>query len=99
MMVKEAPRATLFRSSLGEPGMTFQGRVENGTIVLDEAVALPDGARVQVEVVDDPASHSASESTGTLFERLSDVVGIAGDGLPDDLAVQHDHYAHGAPKR
>ena len=30
--------------------MTFHGRIANGQIVLDESVALPDGAAVDVEV-------------------------------------------------
>jgi hypothetical protein len=33
----------------------------------------------------------------TIAERLADVIGIASD-LPEDMAAQHDHYIHGAPK-
>jgi hypothetical protein len=35
--------------------------------------------------------------TRTIAERLADVIGIAPD-LPEDMAAQHDHYIHGAPK-
>jgi hypothetical protein len=36
--------------------------------------------------------------TPTLAERLKSVIGTA-QGLPSDLAAQHDHYLHGLPKR
>ena len=69
--------------------MTYRGHVENGVVVLDEPVKLPEGARVRVEL--------ASPQPATLAERLKDVIGII-EG-PPDLAEQHDHYAHGKPKR
>jgi hypothetical protein len=31
-------------------------------------------------------------------EVFEDLIGAA-DGLPEDLAENHDHYIHGAPKR
>lgn len=34
----------------------------------------------------------------TLYDRMKSVVGIA-KGLPDDFALNHDHYLHGQPKR
>lgn len=79
--------------------MSMQGRVENGAIVLDNPVPLPEGARVTVELIDTPNGPPDTASRSTLYERLSDVVGVAGNDLPEDLAAQHDHYAHGAPKR
>ncbi|MEX2176820.1 MAG: hypothetical protein WD872_20805 [Pirellulaceae bacterium] len=33
-----------------------------------------------------------------LAERLGKIIGIA-EGLPSDLAEQHDHYLHGRPKK
>lgn len=77
--------------------MSFQGRIENGAIVLDDPVPLPEGARVQVELIEDGQPETASGTT--LYDRLSDVVGAAGNDLPEDLAAQHDYYAHGTPKR
>lgn len=69
--------------------MTYRGHVENGVVVLDDPVKLPEGAQVQVEL--------ASPQSLTLAERLKDVIGII-EG-PPDLAEQHDYYAHGEPKR
>ena len=31
--------------------MTFEGRVENGAIVLESPIPLPEGARVRIEVI------------------------------------------------
>ncbi|MEX0702441.1 MAG: hypothetical protein WD069_10135 [Planctomycetales bacterium] len=71
--------------------MTYHGRVENGVIVLDEPVALPEGTEVLVEPIAAPAGKS-------LAERFADVIGAATE-LPEEFARNHDHYIHGAPKR
>lgn len=69
--------------------MVCKGRVQNGVIVLEGEVRLPDGIEVRIETID----HQVS----SLFDRFRDVVGQGVD-LPDDLAVQHDHYLYGSPK-
>ena len=71
--------------------MTYRGHVENGVVVLDDPVELPEGAVVQVDLAEE-------EQIPTLAERLKDIIGIA-EGLPSDLAENHDHYAHGKPKK
>jgi len=73
--------------------MTYRGRVKNGVIVLDDSAALPDGTEVQIEAV-----NGEDKDGPTLAERLQDVIGIA-EGLPSDMARNHDHYIHGAPKK
>jgi len=71
--------------------MAYRGHVENGVVVLDEPVKLPEGAVVRVEL--------AEEAKGrTLADRLRDVIGIV-QGMPSDLAENHDHYIHGKPKK
>jgi hypothetical protein len=74
--------------------MTLRGHVKNGTVVLNEPVGLPDGTDVEVEV---RPVEEAGEGP-TLYERLRGVVGSA-EGLPVDMAENHDHYIHGTPKR
>ena len=74
-----------------ENAMTYRGHVKKGVVVLDEPVKLPEGAAVRVEL-------AAPDDERTLAERLKDVIGIV-KGLPSDLARNHDHYAHGKPKR
>lgn len=71
--------------------MTLQGRVENGTIVLDPPTQLPEGTRVRVEVIAAPAEP-------TLFDRFQHLAGQAKQ-LPPDAAEQHDHYLYGTPKK
>jgi hypothetical protein len=71
--------------------MVYHGRVKDGVIVLDESVELPEGTEVRVEPV-------SSRSAKSLAQRFADVIGAATD-LPDDLAMNHDHYLHGAPKK
>ena len=71
--------------------MSVIGVVEDGKVVLPPEVQLPSGTRVRVEPL--PA-----EEQGSLADALRDYIGIF-DDLPSDLARNHDHYIHGAPKR
>ncbi len=75
--------------------MIYSGRVRNNVIVLEDGVVLPEGTPVKVEV-HEPAPAPAPPGS-TLLDRLGDLVGCL--ELPEDLAHNHDHYAHGAPKR
>jgi hypothetical protein len=72
--------------------MVYQGHIQNGVVVLDDTPDLPEGARVQVALVPSVAEES------TLGARLMKFAGRL-EGLPPDLASDHDHYAHGAPKK
>ncbi len=71
--------------------MVYRGDVKGGVVVLDAKVDLPEGAEVKVEPLLPPSGK-------TLAERLGDLIGSVPD-LPSDMADQHDHYLHGAPKR
>jgi hypothetical protein len=70
--------------------MIYRGQVKNGVVVLGPEVQLPEGSEVRVEPVPPPRR--------TLAEQLGDLIGSVPD-LPPDMARQHDHYLHGAPKR
>ena len=72
--------------------MLLEGTVRNGTIVLDQPSSMPDGLRVEVEVK--PAAQPSSSLSEMLLRHAGKAV-----GLPEDLAAQHDHYLHGAPKQ
>ena len=73
----------------------FTGQIQNGVIVLDEGTpSIPEGTRLRIE----PIPSTPSGRSRSLAERLSSVIGKA-EGLPPDLADQHDHYLHGQPKR
>ena len=72
--------------------MQLEGTVQNGVVVLDRQDVLPEGARVAVELQEAPKNHP------TLRERLLRLAGTV-DDLPPDMARNHDHYLHGAPKK
>jgi len=44
--------------------MSLNGHIENGMVVLDQPVSLPNGTPVRVEVVDEPAARSARPAPG-----------------------------------
>lgn len=72
--------------------MTYRGRVRNGQIVLDEPGPLPEGARVNVEVLE------SSKEKPAIWSELLKLAGTA-EGLPADMAEQHDHYLYGTAKK
>jgi len=76
--------------------MSLEGRIHEGTVVFDAPVSLPEGTRVRVEPVSEPTKDQKGQMS--LLEVLGDIVGAI-DGLPGDLAAQHDHYLYGTPKR
>jgi hypothetical protein len=78
--------------------MTLHGHIENGAIVLDEQVPLPNGIAVQVQVTPKLPVSPADAEIPTLAERLKDFIGILED-LPEDSAEHHDHYLYGTPKK
>ncbi len=77
--------------------MTYRGHIRDGMVVLDQPVALPEGATVEVNLrlADADAIHDASAST--LANRFADVIGRC-PSLPADMARNHNHYLHGQPK-
>lgn len=70
--------------------MSITATVENGSIKLPDGVHLPEGAKVNIELV--------AEEASTLADRLAPFIGAWEDG-PKDLAINHDHYLYGAPKQ
>lgn len=79
--------------------MTVHGHVENGRIILDEAVPLAEGMKVRIELLTPDAEQLAEEEQiPTLNERYKSFIGIV-KGLPPDYARNHDHYLHGHPKK
>jgi hypothetical protein len=71
--------------------MTWTVKVANGAIKLPPGVQLPDGAEVQLTIPNPQTQQSFAE-------RYAAYIGVAGD-LPEDLAANLDHYAHGHPKK
>ncbi len=78
--------------------MQYRGRVKNGVVVLDWPTALPEGAEVRVELVRPSQSPLLDEQGQTLGQKLMKYAGRAVN-LPEDAALNHDHYLYGTPKR
>ena len=74
--------------------MVYQGRVEKGVVVLEGDVKLPEGTRVHVEPQRDEAAGPIDSLATTLLKHAGTV-----NSWPADMARNHDHYLHGAPKR
>lgn len=79
--------------------MTYRGHVKNGQIALDEPIRIPEGTEVVVALIEksvavDTADANANDLNAVLLRHAGQ-----GQDLPSDLADQHDHYAHGKPKR
>ena len=80
------------------PPMSITVIVENDTIKLP--VHVSDGTRLEITlpVESTPPESATPAPRRTLAERYAKFVGLA-DDLPPDMAKNHDHYLHGAPKR
>ena len=71
------------------PRMSITAIVENDTIKLPSGVHLPDGTKVRIEQ-EIPAGENP---LGWMKEFVGCIEG------PADFAAEHNHYAHGTPKR
>jgi len=78
--------------------MTYHGKFTKGTVVLPPDVDIPEGAEVAVTPVAAESNGEAPENGPTLAEIFQDFIGVC-EGLPPDLAENHDHYIHGTPKQ
>jgi hypothetical protein len=76
--------------------MELTGRVVNGLVVLDQPGKLKDGTEVRVRPVDREPERKGGE--GSLSEMLLSFAGTI-EGLPEDMARNHDHYLYGVPKK
>jgi hypothetical protein len=71
--------------------MTYIGHVKSGVVVFD-GPKPPEGASVRVDEI--PPDTKEPPTWGEVFkEHIGKAEG------PADMAANHDHYAHGAPKR
>ena len=79
--------------------MVYRGHVKGGVVVLESPHALPEGIEVRVEALVAEGDRPLLDEKGqTLGEKLMKYAGKA-VGLPEDAALNHDHYLYGVPKR
>jgi hypothetical protein len=78
--------------------VTVRGKVHGGMVVLADPLPLADGTEVEVEVR--PVAPAAAPEQGppTVLEELQDLAGTV-EGLPADVAENHDHYLYGTRKK
>lgn len=84
--------------------MTYQGTVQNGVILVEGGVALPEGVAVRIEVMEgvegkSPSTQCTEPTIGQKLAALARKYESLPCDLPEDLAINHDHYLHGLPKR
>lgn len=65
------------------------GRLENGVVVLEKPDELAEGTYVCVTPV---------KTKSTLGQRMAQFAGTI-EGLPVDMASDHDHYIHGTARK
>jgi hypothetical protein len=80
--------------------MTYQGHVENGAVVLDTPVALPEGAKVEVAVLGMTDASSARKPIWEIAVELANSIPEEDvKKMPTDGSINHDHYLYGTRKR
>lgn len=72
------------------------GKVVDGNIVLDQPGQLKEGTEVRVRPISRASTHP--NENGSLSDMLLRFAGTV-DGLPEDMARNHDHYLYGVPKK
>jgi hypothetical protein len=75
--------------------MELTGTVTNGVVVLDNGNSLPEGARVRVTLAAPESTAEKAQALGQRWRRFAGTI----EGLPSDLAENHDYYLHGMSKR
>lgn len=71
--------------------MSYQGIIKNGQIMLPPDSTLPEGAAVTVDV---QLREEDFPEWSRGFIKL-----IKKRDWPEDMALNHDHYLHGTPKK
>jgi len=80
--------------------VTFRGHVSNGMVVLDQTASLPEGASVEVAVLDAPEKDEGDKPSWMVAVEMGESVPVEEwDRLPADGARNLDHYLYGAPKK
>lgn len=76
--------------------MAYDGTVQDGVIVLADGNILPEGMKVQVTTSPVPIETACSEKPiGEVLYELAVWAETQPCDLPEDLAINHDHYLHG----
>ncbi len=74
--------------------MICVGKISNGAVLLPPGTHFAEGTEVRVEPVVPPAAADRKARVAALRQLAASL-----DGLPADLAKNHDHYISGTPRR
>lgn len=75
--------------------MTYRGYIQNGAVVLDDPIDLPEGCNVRCELVAIETSQPCSPAGGGgLYADLMEFAGTI-KGTPADGSRNHDDYLYG----
>jgi hypothetical protein len=98
------PRLMEFRDR-GESGtmpQTYTGEIRDGLVIFEGTPPpLPSGTRVRMQIEPIAAEGTATPDeeviagTRELLLRWAKVAEATAPPMPDDMALEHDHYAHG----
>jgi hypothetical protein len=78
--------------------MVYQGTIQNGMVVFDNGVKLPEGATVRIELLSEPDENKTSKIDKSQLDPVFRMGEMAIDtGIPD-LGVNINHYLYGHPK-
>jgi hypothetical protein len=83
-----------------EENMTYRGHVENGTVVVDGSARLPEGAKVEIAVIQ--TSHDTLNGKPIWMVALEMGTSVPineWEKMPVDASKNLDHYLYGASKR
>ena len=71
------------------------GKVVIGVIVPDQPCQLEEGTAVCIRPLAKGSEGERAESLRELLLRFAGTI----EGLPEDMALNHDHYLYGIPRR
>ena len=78
--------------------MVYQGTVQNGVVVFESGIHLPEGSPVKVEILSVPDEVPQAKLDPDQLDPVFRMGELAVDtGIPD-LGVNIDHYLYGHPK-
>ena len=76
--------------------MTYQAHIENGAIVLDAPVTLPEGAKVELEISgSSPVQTDNRPFLDWIVELANSIPEEELLDVPTDGSINHDHYLYG----
>jgi hypothetical protein len=78
--------------------MVYQGTVQNGVVVFESGIHLPEGSPVTVELLSVPDEAPQPKLDPDQLDPVFRMGELAEDAGIPDLSINIDHYLYGHPK-